>query len=214
MRIYRTQEVAEKLGISKQTLLRYEKKGILPLSRRNFINSWREYTQGDIEELKRKLKKGITIIELLMVIIIVGIISAAAIPRLKGLGTIKLNAAAKGLASDIRYVQQVAISRHTRTRMIFSVVSDTYIADEESPYLNNTWVRMKSPVTNGELSEDYRIDGPYSGIDISSASFSGSGNLTFNWTGAPSAGGTVTMSVAGGVRNVLVENETGLVRVQ
>ena len=42
------QQVAEKLGISKQTLLRYEKRGVFPLSRRNVVNKWREYTEGDI----------------------------------------------------------------------------------------------------------------------------------------------------------------------
>jgi DNA-binding transcriptional MerR regulator len=50
-----TKQVADILGISKQTLLRYEKKGIFPKPRRNAVNGWREYTEHDVEKLKRIL---------------------------------------------------------------------------------------------------------------------------------------------------------------
>lgn len=53
VRFLTTQEVVERLGISKQTLFRYEKKGIFPKPRRNLINQWRCYTQEDIVKLKR-----------------------------------------------------------------------------------------------------------------------------------------------------------------
>jgi DNA-binding transcriptional MerR regulator len=46
-------DVAGILGISKQTLLRYEKKKIFPRAKRNLINRRREYTAGEIEVLKK-----------------------------------------------------------------------------------------------------------------------------------------------------------------
>jgi len=46
------QEVAQILGISKQTLFRYEKKGIFPKPSRHPINHWRQYTEEDISRLK------------------------------------------------------------------------------------------------------------------------------------------------------------------
>lgn len=46
-------EAASALGISKQTLLRYEVRGIFPKAHRNRLNRWREYTAGDIQELKK-----------------------------------------------------------------------------------------------------------------------------------------------------------------
>ncbi|MCD6080692.1 MAG: hypothetical protein B6D53_04750 [Candidatus Omnitrophica bacterium 4484_49] len=52
---YSVQEVAEILGISKQTLLRYEKRGFFPKARRNPINGWREYTWNDVQRLKKIL---------------------------------------------------------------------------------------------------------------------------------------------------------------
>ena len=48
-------EVAKVLGISKQTLLRYEKKKIFPRSKRNLINKRREYAPVDVERLKALL---------------------------------------------------------------------------------------------------------------------------------------------------------------
>ncbi len=50
------QQVAEKLGISKQTLFRYEKKGVFPKARRNMINRWRQYTEEDLRKLKEIIR--------------------------------------------------------------------------------------------------------------------------------------------------------------
>lgn len=49
---YSPQEVASFLGISKQTLLRYEKKRIFPRPKRNRINKRREYSTVDVTRLK------------------------------------------------------------------------------------------------------------------------------------------------------------------
>jgi len=50
------QEVADVLGIYRGTVINYEKKGIFPEPRRNHINGYREYTDEDIESLKRILE--------------------------------------------------------------------------------------------------------------------------------------------------------------
>ncbi|HCD37204.1 MAG TPA: hypothetical protein DEQ77_00455 [Candidatus Omnitrophica bacterium] len=52
-RFLTTQEVVKRLGISKQTLFRYEKKGIFPKPKRNLINHWRCYNQEDITKLRK-----------------------------------------------------------------------------------------------------------------------------------------------------------------
>ncbi|MFA5099673.1 MAG: MerR family transcriptional regulator [Candidatus Omnitrophota bacterium] len=51
-RFYIAQEAAQMLGISKQTLFRYEKKGIFPKATRHPINHWRQYTEEEILKLK------------------------------------------------------------------------------------------------------------------------------------------------------------------
>ncbi len=46
-------EVAASLGISKQTLIKYEQKTIFPKPRRNNLNGWREYTLEELAKLKK-----------------------------------------------------------------------------------------------------------------------------------------------------------------
>ena len=55
-RLLTAQQVAEKLGISKQTLFRYEKKGVFPKARRNLINRWRQYTEDDLKKLREIIR--------------------------------------------------------------------------------------------------------------------------------------------------------------
>jgi len=57
-RFYTIEETAERLGISKQTIVRYESKGIFPKPNRNPINKWRVYTSGDIQKLHVILERG------------------------------------------------------------------------------------------------------------------------------------------------------------
>lgn len=52
VKFYNANQVAGLLDISKQTLLRYEQKGIFPKARRNSVNNWREYTEDDVHNLK------------------------------------------------------------------------------------------------------------------------------------------------------------------
>lgn len=40
------------LGISKQTLVRYEKRGIFPKPTRSVINRWRQYSEDDLKRLQ------------------------------------------------------------------------------------------------------------------------------------------------------------------
>ncbi|MCF7873843.1 MAG: MerR family transcriptional regulator [Candidatus Omnitrophica bacterium] len=52
---YTIQELSKELGISKETIKRYEKKGIFPKSSRNPINHWRRYSLKRVRELKKIL---------------------------------------------------------------------------------------------------------------------------------------------------------------
>jgi len=49
---YRINEVSKILGISKQTIIRYERKGVFPKQKKNALNGWREYTEKEIKSLK------------------------------------------------------------------------------------------------------------------------------------------------------------------
>ncbi|MFA4990991.1 MAG: MerR family transcriptional regulator [Candidatus Omnitrophota bacterium] len=49
---YSVTETARLLGISKQTLVRYENKKLFPEPGRNALNGWREYTEDDVRKLR------------------------------------------------------------------------------------------------------------------------------------------------------------------
>lgn len=51
-RYYSATEAAQFLGISKQTLIRYENKKVFPRPKRNALNGWREYTEDEIRKLR------------------------------------------------------------------------------------------------------------------------------------------------------------------
>lgn len=213
MKIYKISQVAQKLGISRQTLVRYEKKGILPKSPRNHINSWRQYSEEDLRKMKVILRKGLTLIETVMVMVIVGILVALAIPRFDSFYSIKLDGGMRKVISDIRYSQQMAVSRHANCRIVFDVGADTYTAQEQ-PVTNGSWSGVKDPFTQANLNMNFRTDPQYRGIDISRANFNSSNILQFNWQGAPLSGGNVVFSYQGNTRNVVVANNTGKVSLQ
>jgi len=55
---FNIQEVSDILGIYKGTIKNYEQKKIFPKPKRNPINGYREYTEEDIQVLKRILTRG------------------------------------------------------------------------------------------------------------------------------------------------------------
>lgn len=52
-RTYSTEEAAEATGISKSTLLRWIKRGLVPDAPRRDRNNWRVFTQRDVSTIKR-----------------------------------------------------------------------------------------------------------------------------------------------------------------
>ena len=83
--------------------------------------------------VKRKFQKivngraeGYSLVEVTMVLVMTGIITAIAIPRLAGFSGVDVYSAAKQVKADIRYTQELAISNFRKTKITFGTDTSTY----------------------------------------------------------------------------------------
>lgn len=147
----------------------------------------------------RKSDSAFTTIELLCVLAILGLLTAAAVPSFAGWGREReLELAAQSVALDMRRIQQAAITAGVTCEMQF------YLA-------NNSYRRLDHAA--GETKRIYLPEG----IEIYAITFIKSGstyNLTFLRSGAPNRGGTLCIgNKLGDRRYILVTPATGRVRI-
>jgi MSHA pilin protein MshC len=158
-------------------------------------------------------QRGFTLIELVMVLVLIGIIALFAAPRLGNIPTTKAFSLADKLRADIRYAQNLAMTRNQRYRVYvnnspapagpgggYAVVNDANG--------NGTWGEAgefaQDPAGTGNLSVVLDA-GDYAGITVSPNTF-----IEFNSLGSPTTGGT-TLTVSPGGTTLTVTAETGAV---
>jgi prepilin-type N-terminal cleavage/methylation domain-containing protein len=71
-------------------------------------------------------RRGLTLIELLLTIAILGILAAAVIPQLTSDLPERLEAAAQVVAMDLEYVRSLAVSNNTKYRVTFEPAQNRY----------------------------------------------------------------------------------------
>ena len=138
-------------------------------------------------------RKGITFIEVIMVLAIIGILAALIIPKIDLYATssrASVDGAAYMMASDIRYAQEFAMANRVSKSVIFTSGSSVYTfspADNLDP--------------SGRLPSGATIGNNYT--------------ITFNSLGEPltGGGGSVTVSEGGQTRTNSVVNYTGKLNI-
>ena len=137
--------------------------------------------------------KGITLIELLAVLVIIGILSAVVIPRLNLTGTTSrasVDGAAYIIASDIRYTQEFAMANRVSKSVTFTTGSSVYTF---------------SPASN--LDPSGRLPSGVTTVN--------NFTITFNSLGEPTTGGGGSVTVSDGIqtKTITVVNYTGKVNI-
>ena len=137
--------------------------------------------------------KGMTLIELLTVLVIIGILSAIVIPRLNLTFTssrASVDGAAYMIASDIRYAQEFAMANHVSKSVTFTPGSSVYTFN---------------PTSN--LDPSGRLP---SGVTTSN-----NFTITFNSLGEPTTGGGGSVTVSNGIqtKTITIVNYTGKVNI-
>lgn len=134
-----------------------------------------------------------TLLELLTVVVILGVMSAIAIPRFGDFSHgMSLDAAERQVLVDIERARRRAIESSASVTVAFRPVQDAYFINA-LPSLDRS-----DQTYSVRLAEE-----PY-GVDLVSADFAGTTNLTFNAYGEALYDGTVTFSLADRTRTVTV----------
>jgi prepilin-type N-terminal cleavage/methylation domain-containing protein len=129
--------------------------------------------------------KGFTLIEIIAVLVVAGVLVAAAAVKFTSTSTISLRAAAEMIQADIRYIQVEAMATNANKSINFSAGNNNYMVGPE------------------------RRDLP-SGVHIATGRL-----FTFDSLGEPIAGGGQFVSVSDGTitNTVSVVNYTGKVSI-
>jgi prepilin-type N-terminal cleavage/methylation domain-containing protein len=166
-----------------------------------------------------KKEKGMTIVELIIVLIAIGILSAIIIPRFGQFSGFKLDSATQKLASHLRYAQQQAITTQATHQVALDTGNNKYsVKINRSDYLN----------LDSQAQQDYVDDGTsvwlkdaQSGkkIDVDLDGVSMTGTLTganFNSLGGATlvGSGNVGLSYKGESTTITITESTGKVSIQ
>lgn len=166
--------------------------------------------------------RGVTLIELIMAMVISAVLVAMAVPRLSGLGSARVEAAASRLIADLRYAQRLAMGRLTGVGVNLSAGQDRYRVYDVSSGVNVTDPISGDPgLTGGTWSSglvvDYATDPQLKGVDLQGSNWGD--HIRFDSLGRPkdslgvlfTSTGTIPIERQGYTRTISIEPGTGRV---
>lgn len=122
-------------------------------------------------------RRGFTLTELAVVIVVLGTLAAVAYPRLADLGVFSLHAASRRLAGDLNHAKNLAMSRRVACGVAFAPALDAYTVFVGTP---------ATPAPDPQRPDrPLRVDLAAVGVDLASASFGGSAEVRFDPLGQP-----------------------------
>jgi prepilin-type N-terminal cleavage/methylation domain-containing protein len=144
-----------------------------------------------------RLQEGaFTIIELIIVMMVVGVLAAFATPHLgRWLATTGIDAAARGIATDLQLGKMRAISQNTRYRISFNTENDTYQMQKD---VTGTWQDVGDPKLLP------------AGVDLVSTT----ATPTFQTLGTAPGGATIMLRNAQGRTRMVTVSFAGRVQVE
>ena len=156
-----------------------------------------------------------TLVEVIIVLVIIGIISAVAVPLYTSAASVQLKTAADMIACDLEYAKSMAMSTGRNHSVFFDASAKEYRIKDASGDVNH-------PVHIGaNYIVSFATDSRLNKVDIVSTTF-GSNTVKFDYLGTPSDGagtalnssGSVQLRAGGNILTVKVEPVTGYVSIE
>ncbi|MBL7069571.1 MAG: hypothetical protein ISS34_06915 [Candidatus Omnitrophica bacterium] len=168
------------------------------------------------------MKRGFTLIELMVIAVVVVILAIVTIPRLMTIGEVRLHMAVRKVAQDLRYAHEYAVINNLDTKVSFNNTANTYTVFSRSG--SGPWEVIEDPSTGENFAVQLNT-GEYKGVTIGTIDFDGQSEVAFDTMGIPHEPddpmewiGTVNLKagLGAGARtsSVFVDPDTGRVYLQ
>lgn len=157
-------------------------------------------------------RRGYTLIEVLLVVAILGVVSAAVIPSMLSAGSMGVQAAARVIVADLMYAQNEAIAHQAPRSVVFAVDENRYqVNDEFGQALSLGWIDGESNNYIVDFDEDSR----FRNITITAVELGGENNnqIEFDDLGTPSVRGSITIEFDRRSYRINIEEFTGRITV-
>jgi prepilin-type N-terminal cleavage/methylation domain-containing protein len=151
--------------------------------------------------------KAFTLIEILVVVVILSIAAAMAIPMLSSAADIQVKSAANVVASDLEYAKSMAITNSQTYCVDFDPTAETYSIK------NNSGTIINHPVKGSAYTMDFSSDNRLNRVDIYSVDFNSNAQVYFDSMGSPDNGGTIELRADGNIITINVEPITGFISI-
>ena len=149
---------------------------------------------------------GFTLLEVIVLVVVLGIVAAVVVPYMASAGDLEVISAARLVATDLQYAQNVAITTQVPVTVAYNTSGEAYV-------LSNTSGPLIHPITKASHTVDFASQPGFSRSDIVSANFGGNAAVTFDALGTPDHAGAVTLQAGPHVYRVEVAGITGRVTV-
>ncbi len=168
-----------------------------------------------------KKEKGVSVIELIIVMIAIGVLSAILIPQFKTYSGFKLRGATQALVSHMRYAQQQAITTQVSHQVVLDLVQNEYSVEiARADYLTMdaegqvNYVDDGSKVWLKNAQSGKKLDVDLDGVVLTGTTAT---QVEFNSLGVATVSGTgsqVVLNYRGDSKTITITEATGKINVQ
>ena len=158
-------------------------------------------------------KRGFTLIEIIMVVVILGIAAFMAIPTVSSAADIQVRAAGNRIAADIDYAKSMAITHQRAYTVVFDPANESYDIRVEPAGSSDV---IDHPVNPGAYVIDFSTESSLDRVDLVDADFDSDSDhaITFDYLGSPYSGMDTSSPLNSGQITLTADNFTLVVNVE